>query len=454
MQILKILFVCLIFSGFLFAQNSIRIAAKFRLELSNPKDTIVFAAFSPDGEKVLLFNKESTQIWSAETGKMLLSFPEKIPVSNNLRFKWQPDGAKLLVFDSAGSGIIFKKKSSAFLYDTETGKQIAVLQGNKKAVRRADWSRDGKRILTFNESEEQLDAAELSVWTENGEFINSIYEYNITKPQFIDGGRKLLFDRGFAQKEKPIVIWDIERWQKVKSFDQSYKEKDTYNLARLVAISADEKLICGYYGISNGLLCWDAGGGESVKFAFQDTKKTGDYYFCGFSSDGKRFAVAKSNQNRIEFINSETGKVESFLESPDSAGCAFAENSESFSGWSADGRFFITHDKDDKLSFWETATGKLTGSFKLVEKYRFPAEYYDVDALSFNPTRPILMSVSNRLIRLWNLETGEMIRKFEKDEIGESFRQKRFANWSADGSLLMTGSKDSNAVLLWEILPE
>ena len=102
-------------------------------------------------------------------------------------------------------------------------------------------------------------------------------------------------------------------------------KQDEYNRAQLITISPDERLICGYYGISEGIICWETDGdGGAVKFAFRDPRETGDHYFCGFSSDGKRFAVLKSRQNKVEFINSASGEVESSIAGPDSAGCARA----------------------------------------------------------------------------------------------------------------------------------
>lgn len=449
MRTSQILFIFFIFSGFIFAQNSIDLAAKFRIELSDPKDSVMHASFGPDGERVLVVEKRSTQVWSARTGQLLLNFPENIVYNNDLTIKWQPNGSKLLVFDWGGG-----KRSTALLYDVVNGKQIAVLQGKKKAVHHADWSRDGKRIFTLNTKKDQLDAVELSFWTENGELLNSVfYESALRKPVFIDGGRKLLFDRGDSPYEKPIVIWDIERGQAVKSFDQPYKKRDDWHLAELITISPDETLVCGYYGISEGLICWETGGEGPVKFAFKDTKETGDHYFCGFSSDGKGFAVLKSKQNKVEFINPTTGAVESSIASPDSAGCGLVENYPYYTSWSPDGRFFITHNDDDKLSMWEVATGRRTGSFKLIDRRSFADPNLDTDVLSFNPSKPILMSVSNKLLRLWDLQTGELIRKLEKEEIGERL-QTRLTGWSPDGSLLMTGSKNDNAVLIWEVRPK
>ena len=251
----------------------------------------------------------------------------------------------------------------------------------------------------------------------------------------------MLFDQGYKFKEKPIVIWDIEKAEVTKSFDQTFLENDSYNLANLVTISPDEKLICGYYGISKGLLCWEKDGDGSVKFAFHDDRETGDHYFCGFSSDGKRFAVLKSRQNRIEFINSQTGKVESALEQEDDLGC---NNLETHSSWSPDDKFLIANNGDDILSFWRIADGTRTGSFKLVEKRNLIDGVYDRDVvLSFNPTKPILMSVSNKFIRLWELETGKMLEKLERVGVTQ---------WSPDGTLLQTGSEDKNRILLWEIL--
>lgn len=447
MRTSQILFIFFIFSGFLFAQNNIDLAVKFRLELSDPKDSIKHASFAPDGERILLVGKRSTQVGSARTGKLLLNFTENTAYNNTVAIKWQPNGSKLLVFDRGGG-----KRSPALLFDAATGKQIAVLQGKKKAVHQADWSPDGKRIFTLNMKKDQLDPVELSVWTENGELINSVfYESTLRKPVFIDGGRKLLFDRGYSPYEKPIVIWDIERGQTVNSFDQPYKKRDDWNHAELIAVSPDERLVCGYYGISEGMICWETGDDGPVKFAFKDTKETGDHYFCGFNSDGKRFAILKSKQNKVEFIDSITGEVEYSIESPNSAGCASAGNSTAFSSWSPNDTFFITHNDDDKLSMWEVATGRRTGSFKLIDRRSIADPNLDTDVLSFNPSKPILMSVSNKLLRLWDLQTGELIRKLEKDEIGERL-QIRLADWGPDGSLLITGSKNDNAVLIWEVL--
>jgi hypothetical protein len=88
-------------------------------------------------------------------------------VSDTFNFKWQPNGSKIIVYDA--SGLLFKKKFAAFLYDAETGKQIAVLEGKKKIRPPRCVEQSRKEILTFNNKEEQIESVELSVWTENGE---------------------------------------------------------------------------------------------------------------------------------------------------------------------------------------------------------------------------------------------------------------------------------------------
>ena len=141
---------------------------KFRLELSNPKDKIIYPYFSPDGEKILLVNKKSTQVWSVKTGKLLFTFPEKIKLNDSFRLKWQPNGSKVLVFDALNSPLFFSKKTPAFLWDTETGKLVAVLKGKKKAIEYVGWSKDGKRFFTIGEI--FSDQIELSVWSESSNY--------------------------------------------------------------------------------------------------------------------------------------------------------------------------------------------------------------------------------------------------------------------------------------------
>ena len=81
---LQLFLICAGFPIVSFTQNldSKPIRLKHRLEVSSPEDRVLYASFNSDGTKVLLVNKNSTQIWSAETGKLVLSFPEKIPESD------------------------------------------------------------------------------------------------------------------------------------------------------------------------------------------------------------------------------------------------------------------------------------------------------------------------------------------------------------------------------------
>jgi WD40 repeat protein len=93
------------------------------------------------------------------------------------------------------------------------------------------------------------------------------------------------------------------------------------------------------------------------------------------------------------------------------------------------------------------STGKLKATFPMVLTYsRIPFDFgfKDRDELSLHPTLPVISATSNKLVRLWNSDTGELMQTLENTgELGE---------WSADGKLLLTSTKDRKWVSVWDVV--
>jgi WD40 repeat protein len=446
----------LIFATLSFAQTDF-IRLKHKLKFN---DKPIHAVFLPNSKKVLVLTKNSTQVWSTETGSLELTFPQKIEIKDSFDFRLQPNGTKIVTFNwMEGAFSLFGKKSSAYLWDTNTGKLIATLSGENESIRNVFWSENGNRIVTLN-SGDGFTRNEVSVWNENGKLINRIYkkrqyDAGIKNIRFIDDGKKLLFDQGFKRDEKPIVIWDIEKQQIEKSFDQNFNKSDGAVASVFTDISPDEKLICGSYGmIYEDVLCWETNGDESVKFLFRRTKEEGSNVFCGFSHDGSRFAILKTRQNIIHIIDSQSGKILSEIKSDKDFGYYNPSIARSKTNWSPDDRYFITFRKDKFLDVWRTENGKFVSQIKLDVKRNF-LEDDDYGDTRFHPFKPIIAMTSefdsSPYTRFFDLETGKLIASIPERAIF-SFSIQEFRSFlSSDGSMFITRAKEKNTLNIWEI---
>ncbi|HEU4432041.1 MAG TPA: hypothetical protein VFR51_01510 [Pyrinomonadaceae bacterium] len=168
----------------------------------------------------------------------------------------------------------------------------------------------------------------------------------------------------------------------------------------------------------------------------------------GFTPDGKLFAVAQqrlkgwSVRTSIELRDCETGELRSAL--TDSKWDDWPQ----YVLWSNDGRTFVaTSGHKYKGRIWDVSTGILKATIPMVLTYsRFPLDFgfKDRDELSIHPTLPLISASSNKFVRLWNAETGELMQTLENTG-GKSA-------WSADGKLLLISSEDRTSVSVWDVV--
>lgn len=93
------------------------------------------------------------------------------------------------------------------------------------------------------------------------------------------------------------------------------------------------------------------------------------------------------------------------------------------------------------------STGRLKATIPLVLTYsRIPFDFgfKDRDELSIHPTLPMISAASNKFVRLWNADTGELMQTLESTG-GTS-------EWSADGKLLLISSEDRKSLSVWDVV--
>lgn len=454
MRGLKCFLTVFLFSVFCFAQNASQPATlKFRLELSNPDDRVLYAFFSPNGEKLLLINVNSTQVWSAKTGKLILTFPEKILPERGLKFSWQPNGSTIAQFGEFG------KKAAVRLWNIETGKLTATLDDGRN-IQKFEWNKEGDKILTVSAINQYEFGTQICLWDENGKLIHKIVRDGLFSATFTKDGERLLISQKFNRNEKTIIIWDIDQWQLVKSFDQDLFRADFYDFVTSPTESPDGRFICGEIKTSKGLVCW-ASEDEKPRYYFLDTKETGNISFESFSPDSKSFAIAIAKKKIIEIIDTETGKVKAALSNPNQARVFVNDRWASGTvyigdSWSPNGKVFLASDVVKRANLWNAQTGDVIAQFHV--NYDESHDWFvgtfvgDYDFFTFHPSGKFLLSVSRQLVRIRNPATGELLQEIREPQTKtESNSQRGIASWSPDGHLLISAAENNKSVLIWEI---
>ncbi|MCP4108967.1 MAG: WD40 repeat domain-containing protein [Desulfobacteraceae bacterium] len=132
---------------------------------------LLYSAFSPDGSHIVTASSDNTaRIWETATGKQihLLGNIDKRIIESVESFKermYDPDGPlfqdyrmitdmhtdniNCAVFSSDGKSVLTASDdNTARIWDTNTGKQLAVLKGHKNSIHHAGFTSDGQYIIT------------------------------------------------------------------------------------------------------------------------------------------------------------------------------------------------------------------------------------------------------------------------------------------------------------------
>ncbi|KAJ5203549.1 hypothetical protein N7449_005628 [Penicillium cf. viridicatum] len=205
-----------------------------RHQLLGHEDTIMWAAVSPDNLKVASISWDGTaRIWDASSGVCLhvLGFGGQLWCG-----AFSPDAKYLAI--SQGN-----PKTYVHVYETGTGHPVSRFEGFRRAAHYLAWSPDGTIIACG------ADRGELCIWDPyTGKermrwrlaFENPLMSRftMVRKVQFVDGGRKLIFQIN----EGTVELYDFESNLK-KQFTRRAEDKvDTFPRSEMVC-SGDSRLL-------------------------------------------------------------------------------------------------------------------------------------------------------------------------------------------------------------------
>jgi WD40 repeat protein/beta-lactamase regulating signal transducer with metallopeptidase domain len=424
-------------------------------------------AFTPDSKKLAVRNRNRVRLWETESGKELyqlaggevraaggiLALPGGFTGPEGRAVAISPDGKQLA--SAAGS--------SVRLWETDSGKELPLLEGHRRAPSAIRVVADGKSVVSWGPDRviRRWDTAtgkslggfpaplgtNLAAFSPDGRTVAlanaddsiRLYETATGKASHVlmghKGGTAAL---AFAPDGKTLASRGrgdntIRRYDLVKG-----------NELRSITVPA-----------SNG-----GGGGNVIIFGGPAPAPRGTGPGLAFSPDGKLLVANGggdgSLSNSLLLFDAATGKQLRKIESK-RALASFA--------FSPDGRTLATEHPDRTITLWEVASGKEWGrlgkpaaeqpegngggmAFRVVIDGFGGGEVSDPAGpvgLSFSPDgRALASRGADRSVRVWDVAAGKEVGRLD----GHNGRVETVA-FAPDGKALASGASDTT-ILLWD----
>ena len=424
-----------------------------------------------------------SQTLNSETGQAIVK----------LRLSFDIKNARQITFSHVSKLLAVQREDgSVQIFDITDGREQAVLPLADKAFYSMQWTKDGLRLLIVN-------SRSAAIWDARGgarvsapveirrdkyfmlfehvtvspdeKFLLNVKEDHSIKALAFDREKavaqvwsletgKLKFEikvKGMSaravlspngtqilttsEKQDPR-LWDVETGQMFTVLRPP--ERPLFREGSQAVFTPDGRFVIQTH--EAGTYIWDSFTG-ALRTRIPFLKDGSDSSLHGFTRDGKMFARVQQTLGwhvltSVEFRDCETGELRSTLTAPKWDDWPDQEL------WSDDGRTFVAASGSGKYEarIWDVATGRLKGTFPMLRTYsRWPMSFgfKDRDEISIHPTLPVISAANNKFVRLWSSDTGELLQQF--DNTGA------FGEWTADGKLFLTFSKDLKSAQVWDV---
>ncbi len=309
------------------------------------------AAFSPDGERLVVASWGGATIWDLKQGKVILSFrhppsltPPHLQASEG---RWREGKMTSVAFSPDGTQILTGGSDGrAILWDATTGRLLRVFP-SATVVEGVAISPDGKKVLIGCTHEAIL----YDIATGEEIYRLSGHAAQVRYVAFSSDGRKIL--TGSVES----ILWDAESGQELRHLQGRIYTSGS-------ALSPDGSKVLA--GVQNWAVCWDSATGRVL---------------AEFVGRSPGFAMSEDDLRRNR---GHQGSVAALAFSPD-------------------GTMALTGSMDGMAIVWELAASD--------EVYRrFEGHTSAITAALFTPDgKRVLTTALDGTGILWNLETGSQI---------------------------------------------
>jgi WD40 repeat protein len=457
---------------------------KRRMVFIGHADSILTAAFSPDGRRIVSGSADRTlKVWDAATGRETLTLTGHDREIRSAAFS--PDGRRIVsgsddallkVWDAATghviatlaghtdavSGVVFSPDGRRIasgswdrtlkIWDAATGQEIRTLSGHAREVRTAAFSPDGRQIVSGSYDNT------LKVWdAASGKETMTLRGHagGVKSVAFSPDGRRI----ASGSRDKTVKVWDATTGKELMTLKQHASEVWSVAFSpdgRRILSGSDDKTI----------KIWDAATGKELLTL---AGHTGPVASAAFSPDGRRIVSASRDQS-LKTWDATTGReiltikgrsepaAHAALGSdgpqgastnrdqsptvPDAvgqdvttlAGHALTVTSVAFS---PDGRWIVSGSWDHMLKIWDLSTNR--------EALTLKEHTGEVWSAAYSPDGRRIVSASwDRTLKIWDAATGREVSTLRGHTDGVLI-----AAFSPDGRRVVSGSADKT-LKIWD----
>jgi WD40 repeat protein len=357
-----------------------------------------YAALSPDGRRIVTSSGDSACVWDTGTGKEIALL--KVDKERFRSSLLSPDGRRVVTLSN---------DNAACMWDAENGKEIAYLKHRKHKsdhflLKSASFSPDGRRIVTASED------ATARVWdAENGKalLLFEAHSNGVKSAVFSPNGQQIV-----TTSLDSTRVWDAKTAKEIIRLEGGDHAAFSSDGRRLLAIHSDEAWV--YDVESRTKIAVLSGHSLQVLSAV-------------FSPDGRQILTASAD-NTARVWNAVSGNQISVLTHTGYVNRAC---------FSPDGHKIVTASNDRTARVWDAQTG--AGIFVLKGH-----ELAVWDATFTPDSRRVLTTSGDHTTRIWAAQCSKEIAAFfPKDRID-------FAFFSHDGRRIATTSEE-RPTQIWDV---